>query len=178
MLKLFYAPGTCALASHIVLEEAGAEYEAVRVDFTTNEQRKPEYLAVNPKGRVPALVTERGVLTETPAILAFVAQRYPQARLPVGGRPGRDCRDATQGAGGHRGVLRPGPKRAFQGAVGDGRCVHSLRPIPVYRIAMAGERWCGRRPPATTSRAQRAHGATTRCCNRACTGVRLARSAC
>ena len=81
MLKLFYAPGTCALASHIVLEEAGAEYEAVRVDFTTNEQRKPEYLAVNPKGRVPALVTERGVLTETPAILAFVAQRYPQARL-------------------------------------------------------------------------------------------------
>lgn len=81
MLKLFYAPGTCALASHIVLEEAGAEYEAVRLDFATNDQRKPEYLAVNPKGRVPALVTDRGVLTESPAILVFVAQRFPEAGL-------------------------------------------------------------------------------------------------
>ena len=81
MLKLFYAPQTCALASHIALEEAGADYETVRVDFRTGEQKKPDYLAVNPKGRVPALVTERGVLTETPAILAFVAQTYPKARL-------------------------------------------------------------------------------------------------
>jgi glutathione S-transferase len=81
MLKLFFAANTCALASHIALEEAGAEYEAIRVDFRTNEQRKPEYLAVNPKGRVPALVTERGILTETPAILAFVAQSFPTANL-------------------------------------------------------------------------------------------------
>jgi glutathione S-transferase len=81
MLKLFYTPNTCALASHIALEEAGATYELVRVDFAANEQRKPEYLAVNPKGRVPALVTERGVLTETPAILAFVAQSFPGAHL-------------------------------------------------------------------------------------------------
>jgi glutathione S-transferase len=58
MLKLFYAPHTCALASHIALEEAGAEYEAVRVDFKTNAQRAPEYLAVNPKGRVPSLATD------------------------------------------------------------------------------------------------------------------------
>ena len=68
-------------ASHIALEEAGARYETIRVDFRTNEQRKPEYLAINPKGRVPALVTERGILTETPAILAFVAQSYPTASL-------------------------------------------------------------------------------------------------
>jgi glutathione S-transferase len=81
MLKLFYATGTCALASHIALEEASATYEVVRLNFTTNDQRKPEYLAVNPKGRVPALVTENGVLTETPAILAFVAQSYPQMQL-------------------------------------------------------------------------------------------------
>jgi glutathione S-transferase len=79
--KLFYAPGTCALASHIALEEAGAEYEAVRVDFNANEQRKPEYLAINPKGRVPALATERGILTENPAILAFVAHSFPKAKL-------------------------------------------------------------------------------------------------
>jgi glutathione S-transferase len=81
MLKLFYATGTCALASHIVLQEAGADYETVRLDFRSNDQRKPEYLAINPKGRVPALVTDRGILTETPAILVFVAQTFPQARL-------------------------------------------------------------------------------------------------
>jgi glutathione S-transferase len=81
MLKLFYSPGTVALASHIALEEAGADYEPVRVDFRTNEQREPDYLAVNPKGRVPALATDRGILTETPAILAFVAQSFPDARL-------------------------------------------------------------------------------------------------
>lgn len=81
MMKLYYAPGTCALASHIALEEAGADYSTVRLSFPANEQRSPEYLAINPKGRVPSLVTDRGVLTETPAMLAFVAQTYPGARL-------------------------------------------------------------------------------------------------
>lgn len=81
MLKLFTAPGTCALASHITLEEAGAQFELARLDFGRDDQRKPEYLAVNPKGRVPALVTAQGVLTETPAILAYLAQTFPQARL-------------------------------------------------------------------------------------------------
>jgi len=81
MLTFYYAPHSCALASHIALEQAGAEYETVRVDFATNGQRSPEYLAINPKGRVPALVTDRGILTETPAILLFICQSYPQARL-------------------------------------------------------------------------------------------------
>lgn len=81
MLTLYYAPNTCALASLISLEEAGATYDAVRLSFADGEQRKPEYLAVNPKGRVPALASERGVLTETPAILAFIAQSFPAARL-------------------------------------------------------------------------------------------------
>ncbi|APG90337.1 glutathione S-transferase family protein [Sinorhizobium americanum] len=81
MLKLFYTPATCSLASHIALEEAGASYEAHRVDFSKAEQTKPEYLAVNPKGRVPALVTDRGTLTETPAILTYIAQTFPGARL-------------------------------------------------------------------------------------------------
>ena len=81
MLKLFYSPGSCAVASHIALEEAGAPYETVRLDFGAGEQRKPAYLAINPKGRVPALATDRGILTETPAILAFIAQSFPQARL-------------------------------------------------------------------------------------------------
>jgi glutathione S-transferase len=81
MIKLYYVPGTCSLASHIALEEAGAEYTAERLSFATNQQQSPEYKAINPKARVPAMVTDRGVLTETPAILAFIAQSYPKADL-------------------------------------------------------------------------------------------------
>ena len=79
MLTLFYSPGACALASHIALEEAGADYALKHVDFGA------DYLASNPKARVPALQTPRGVLTETPAILAFIAQSFPEAGLaPLG----------------------------------------------------------------------------------------------
>ena len=81
MLELFYAPATCALASHIALIDAGAAYQLRRVNFAEGEQRSPEYLAVNPKGRVPALVTPQGTLTETPALLAFIAQSFPQKSL-------------------------------------------------------------------------------------------------
>jgi glutathione S-transferase len=81
MLKLYFAPGTCALASHIALEEAGAAYTTERIDFKVNQQNSPAYLEINPKGRVPSLVTDRGVLTETPAMLAYIAQRFPQAKL-------------------------------------------------------------------------------------------------
>jgi glutathione S-transferase len=81
MMTFYYAPDTCALASHIALEEAGAAYEARLVNFAAAEQTMPEYLTINPKGRVPALVTARGVLTETPALLMFVAQSHPGARL-------------------------------------------------------------------------------------------------
>jgi glutathione S-transferase len=80
-MKLYYAPNTCALATHIALVECGADYELVRVDFSTDEQRTDRYLAVNPKGRVPALATEQGVLTETPALLAYLAQRFPDSGL-------------------------------------------------------------------------------------------------
>ena len=81
MLKLYFAPGTCAMAVHIALEEAGADYEAVRLEFASHDQKQPDFLAINPKARVPALVTPQGVLTETPAILGFVAQGFPAAAL-------------------------------------------------------------------------------------------------
>jgi glutathione S-transferase len=81
MMKLYYEAHTCALASHIALEDAGAEYSTVRISFAAEEQRAPKYLAINPKGRVPALVTEQGILTETPAMLAFIAQSFPKTRL-------------------------------------------------------------------------------------------------
>ena len=81
MFKLYTAPGTCALATHITLEEAGADYTVERLNFKANQQNSPDYLAINPKGRVPALVTDRGVLTETPAMLAYIAQTLPKAKL-------------------------------------------------------------------------------------------------
>lgn len=80
-MKLYYAPATCALASLITLEEAGARYEPIRVDFAASEQSSPAFLAVNPKGRVPALATDDGIITETPAILAYIAQTHPAAGL-------------------------------------------------------------------------------------------------
>lgn len=81
MLKLFTATGTIGLACEIALEEAGASVEVVRMNFAENAQRQPDYLAINPKSRVPALVTDQGVITEAPAILGYIAQAYPDAAL-------------------------------------------------------------------------------------------------
>ena len=80
-LTLYLAPGTCAMPVRIALVEANAPHRIQRLDLAAGEQRSPAYLAINPKGRVPALVTERGVLTETPALLLYVAQRFPEAQL-------------------------------------------------------------------------------------------------
>ena len=81
MLKLYYAASSCALATHIVLEEVGADYSTQRIEFAKEQQKSPEFLKINPKGRVPALVTDRGILTETPAMLVYVAQSFPAAGL-------------------------------------------------------------------------------------------------
>ncbi len=80
-LKLFYAPGVCSLAPHIVLEETGVSYEPVAIHFKAGEQRTPEYLKLNPKGRVPVLLAGDWVLTENPAILQFLARSFPEAKL-------------------------------------------------------------------------------------------------
>lgn len=87
MMKLYYSPGSCALASHIALLDAGAPHEAIRVSFQAEEQKKPDYLAINPKARVPSLVTDKGILTETPAILAYVAQTHPDKKLAPSNDP-------------------------------------------------------------------------------------------
>jgi len=81
MLRLYYFPGTVALAVQIALEDAGADFVTERVDFLSQQQRSPEFLAINPKSRVPALVTDRGVLTEAPAMLTYIAQTWPEAGL-------------------------------------------------------------------------------------------------
>jgi glutathione S-transferase len=80
-LTFFGVKGSCSLATHIALEEAGADYVFKKVDTAAGDQRKPEYLAINPKGRVPALATPQGVLTENVALLLYVAQTHPAAKL-------------------------------------------------------------------------------------------------
>ncbi|HEY0439357.1 MAG TPA: glutathione binding-like protein [Xanthobacteraceae bacterium] len=80
-LKFYYSPGSCALASHIALEEAGADFEPLRVALAKGEQNTPEYRRINPKGRVPALADGDFIVTENPAIMRFVARRYPGAKL-------------------------------------------------------------------------------------------------
>jgi len=83
MLQLYWAPGTIASASAIVLEEGNVHWEGIRLNFKEGDQMKPEYQAVNSKGRVPALVTPGGVLTETGAILEYLAATAVPGLVPV-----------------------------------------------------------------------------------------------
>jgi glutathione S-transferase len=77
MLTLYYAPGACSMAAHIVLEESGEKYEAKRVDLAKGEQRSQAYLKINPQGRVPALVLDSGEpLSENTAILPYLGKRF------------------------------------------------------------------------------------------------------
>jgi glutathione S-transferase len=81
-MKLFYSPGACSLACHILLHEAGARHEAVPVALKDGAQFKPDFLALNPKSKVPTLQRDDGsVLTEMPAISYWIAATYPDAGL-------------------------------------------------------------------------------------------------
>jgi glutathione S-transferase len=77
MLTLFYAPGACSMAPHIVLEESGEKYDARRVDLAKGEQKTAEYMKIHPLGRVPALKLDDGSpLAENTAILPFLGKRF------------------------------------------------------------------------------------------------------
>ncbi len=77
MLKLYYAPGACSMAAHIVLEESGEKYEPKKVDLAGGEQRTEAYMKINPLGRVPVLGLEDGQpLTENTAILPYLGKRF------------------------------------------------------------------------------------------------------
>lgn len=90
MYTLFWAPGTAAMAPHAALEEIGAPHKLVKVDLKSGEHRKPEYLKLNPKGRVPVLVEGERTLSESAAILMHLADRHPEAKLaPAPGTPER-----------------------------------------------------------------------------------------
>jgi glutathione S-transferase len=84
MLRFFYSPGACSLVPHVALEEAGAEFEAVRKTIAEKEHRRPDYLAINPRGLIPAMVLEGHAVTENIAVLAYIGHCWPQARqLPL-----------------------------------------------------------------------------------------------
>lgn len=80
-MQLYYAPNTISVAVAIALEEAGIDYETVKIDFAAKEQTGAAYAQINPKGRVPALAVEGGILTETGALLEYIADMAPDAGL-------------------------------------------------------------------------------------------------
>ena len=85
MLTLYMSPGSSSMAPHIALHEIGVEFESRWVSFARREQHAPEYLAVNPEGKVPTLLVEGRPLTEVAAVLYYLAKRFPQAGLfPTG----------------------------------------------------------------------------------------------
>ena len=91
-IALYFSPGACSMAPQVVLSEIGTDYEPRRVNFAEKAQYTPEYLAMNPKGRVPVLLIDNFILTEVPAILTYLGQRFPQAGLlPAGGEPLGRC---------------------------------------------------------------------------------------
>jgi glutathione S-transferase len=80
-LTLFHAPQSRSVGALILLEELAADYELRVIDFKKNEQRQPAYLAVNPMGKVPALVHGGAVVTEQGAVYAYAADLYPEAGI-------------------------------------------------------------------------------------------------
>ena len=80
---LFYSPGACSMVSHIALEESGAPFELARIMLAEGDHLKADYLAINPHARVPALATDRGVITENIAILNFIGRRGGEGAVPA-----------------------------------------------------------------------------------------------
>jgi glutathione S-transferase len=81
MLKLYYIPAACSLASHIALTEAGADFQSQEIDYSRGDHKSPEFLKLNPKAFVPVLVTDQGPITENVAILLYISMTFPKAGL-------------------------------------------------------------------------------------------------
>jgi glutathione S-transferase len=81
MLTLYFAPGASSMAPHIALHEVGAPYEPKPLSWHKKQNRDPAFLAINPEGKVPALLIDGRVLTEVAAILWYLASRHPEAKL-------------------------------------------------------------------------------------------------
>lgn len=87
-LRLFFSPGACSLVPHVALEEAGADFDAVRTAIAEKAHKRLEYLAINPRGLIPAIEVDGRVVTENIAVLAYIGHRWPGAgQLPLGDLP-------------------------------------------------------------------------------------------
>ena len=80
-IELYYAPVTCALAPYVTLTEAKAEFEVRPLNFRKNQHNSPEYLKLNPKHKVPLLIVDGKILSESVAIQTWIARTFPQAKL-------------------------------------------------------------------------------------------------
>lgn len=81
-MKLYYAPGACSIGIHVLLHEIGRPFETEKLNLMAGDQRKPDFAAINPKGKVPTLVRDDGsALTEFPAIAYWLARSYPEKKL-------------------------------------------------------------------------------------------------
>jgi glutathione S-transferase len=80
-MTFYYCPGACSMATHVALEEIGVPYEKKPILIAQSEQRGEAFLAVNPRGQVPALVVDGKLITETAAVLAYLGRAFPQAKL-------------------------------------------------------------------------------------------------
>jgi glutathione S-transferase len=88
MVRLFYSPGACSLVPHVALEEAGADFEAVRTAIAAKAHKRPEYLAINPRGLIPAMEVDGQAVAENIAILAYIGHRWPESgQLPLDDLP-------------------------------------------------------------------------------------------
>src|ERR1700675_4278140 len=81
MLTLYFAPGSSSFAVHIALHEIGVAFEAKPMSFKHDDMRSPDYLKLNPEGKVPTLIIDGRPLTEVAAILYYLAKRFPDAAL-------------------------------------------------------------------------------------------------
>ena len=81
MYTLYYGRGAASLAIHAALKEIGAPYELVEIDLEAGQQRSPEYLRINPQGKVPTLLIDGKPFTESAALMMILAERHPQSNL-------------------------------------------------------------------------------------------------
>ncbi|MFT4728944.1 MAG: glutathione S-transferase [Granulosicoccus sp.] len=84
---LYTASASIGVVSHIALEESGLPFKVIQVDFASKQQSSVEYREINPKARVPSLIVEEGIITETPAILTYLAQMAPNSSLALPENP-------------------------------------------------------------------------------------------
>lgn len=81
MLTLYFSPGSSSMAAHIALHEIGTTFEAKPLSLRRNETRSPEFLKINPAGKVPTLLVDGRPLVEVAGILFYLARRFPEAAL-------------------------------------------------------------------------------------------------